>query len=281
MLRKRLWAGAVLVGLTVLMLTLDHGLAPWHPFLLLVCQLLGHAGCLELRSLLPERPSGWLCHGGVSLVLLANWPARVLPAWGVTGGNSWHWVLGVFVAVVLLAFVVEMIAFRKRGEGAVVRIALVVLTVAYLGLLPSFLAQLSWLPHGSVALALALFVPKANDVAAYTAGRLFGRHPMTPLLSPKKTWEGFAGGMLGGVLAAVGIQWLAPTPLLPLGDAGAVGFGLTVGLAGVLGDLAESMIKRDAGLKDASQTVPGFGGILDVLDSIVFAAPVAYCWLSI
>lgn len=276
MLQKRLWAGAVLVGLTVLMLTLDHGLAPWFPFLLLTCQLLGFAGCLELRSLFPERPTGWLCHGGVSLVLLAGWPARVL-----SGGDPWHWVLGAFVAVVLLAFVAELITFRKRGEGAVVRVALVVLMVAYLGLLPCFLAQLRWLPAGGVALAMALFVPKANDVAAYTAGRLFGRHPMTPLLSPKKTWEGFIGGMLGGVVAAVGLHRLSEAPVLPGGDLGAVGFGLTVGLAAVVGDLAESMIKRDAGLKDASQTVPGFGGILDVLDSILFAAPVAYCWLAV
>lgn len=276
MLQKRLWMGAVLVGLTVLMLTLDHGLSPWYPFLLLACHFLAQTACLELRTLFPERPPGWLCHGGVGLVLFAGWPAHL-----GAGGDPWRWIVGAFTAVVLLAFIVEMITFRKRGEGAVVRLSLVVLLAAYLGLLPSFLAQLRWLPAGGVALALAVFVPKANDVAAYTVGRLFGRHPMTPLLSPKKTWEGFVGGMLGGVLATFAILRFTESPLLPFGELGAVGFGLTVGLAGVLGDLAESMIKRDAGLKDASQTVPGFGGVLDVLDSILFAAPVAYCWLAV
>ena len=100
---------------------------------------------------------------------------------------------------------------------------------------------------------------------------------MTPLLSPKKTWEGFTGGMLASVLAAVALNRLGP--VLRGGDLAAVGFGLTVGGAGVLGDLAESLIKRDGRQKDASTTVPGFGGVLDVIDSVVFAAPVAYCWL--
>jgi phosphatidate cytidylyltransferase len=102
---------------------------------------------------------------------------------------------------------------------------------------------------------------------------------MTPLLSPKKTWEGFVGGLAAAVLVAVGFYQL--DPVLRGAPLAAVGFGATVWVAGVLGDLAESLIKRDCRRKDASQAIPGFGGVLDVVDSIVFAAPVAYCWLRL
>src|SRR5205807_2466319 len=159
--------------------------------------------------------------------------------------------------------------------------------VAYLGLLPSFLAQLRWpagvgderfSEAGTLSLALAVFVPKCADVGAYFAGRLFGRHAMAPVLSPKKTWEGAAGGLAASVAAAIGMDRIGSAPVLANLWAEA-GFGVTVGLAGMLGDLAESLLKRDCRQKDASHVVPGFGGVLDVVDSVVFAAPVAYCWL--
>jgi phosphatidate cytidylyltransferase len=169
----------------------------------------------------------------------------------------------------------------------VLRIAVTVWITAYLGLLPCFFAQLRWPPvpadpaapisSGSVALALAVFVPKCGDIGAYLTGRFLGRHKMTPILSPKKTWEGFFGGLTVAVIVALGLCQLDPARRdMPLA---ALGFGVTVWIAGVVGDLAESLIKRDCRQKDASQAVPGFGGVLDVVDSVVYAAPVAYCWL--
>ena len=134
------------------------------------------------------------------------------------------------------------------------------------------------LDYGTVALALAIFVPKCCDIGAYSIGRLIGRHKMTPVLSPKKTWEGLAGGLALAAAAAVLLNRLGG---LGYGDPAAACLGLTVGGAGVLGDLAESLVKRDFQHKDASQVVPGFGGVLDVVDSIVFAAPVSYCWLRL
>ena len=154
--------------------------------------------------------------------------------------------------------------------------ALTIWTVAYLALLPSFLAQLRWLPNGATALALCIFVPKSCDIGAYFTGRGLGRHRMTPVLSPKKTWEGLAGGLVTAMLVALGINHYGAVLSGPLS---ALGFGLVVGGAGVLGDLAESLIKRDCQRKDASDVVPGFGGVLDVIDAVVFAAPVAYGWI--
>jgi phosphatidate cytidylyltransferase len=104
---------------------------------------------------------------------------------------------------------------------------------------------------------------------------------MTPVLSPKKTWEGAAGGLAAAVLAAVAIDRLGPESVLRRAWAWEIGFGLVVGVAGMLGDLAESLIKRDCQSKDASHAVPGFGGVLDVVDAVVFAAPPAYGWLTL
>jgi phosphatidate cytidylyltransferase len=292
MLRTRLWMGAILVALALGVLVIDHWLYPWYPFLFLTIEGLAVLANTELLGLLPpaRRPAAWLCYGGVALLLAVNWLPHLLPSWAL---DPWHCLLGTFVALVLSAFVREMAVFREPGE-AVTRIALVLLFAAYLGLLPSFLAQLRWrnfpssdegVGHGGLAVALLVFVPKAGDIGAYLTGRVLGRSPMSPVLSPKKTWEGFAGGLAGAVAAAVLINRLAPlfgtTVLLKGGDLMAVGFGLTVGVAGVLGDLAESLIKRDCQKKDASQSVPGFGGVLDVIDSILFAAPVGYCWFLV
>jgi phosphatidate cytidylyltransferase len=244
---------------------------------------LGLLGALELHRLLAPfaSPPRALCLAGVCAVLLANWPARV-GFWGAGASPlaAWRDVAGAFAAVVVAAFLAEMATYREPG-GSVLRIAFATWVVAYLGVLPSFLAQLRWddpPARGVTALALVIFVPKFGDVGAFFTGRALGRHKMTAVLSPKKTWEGLAGGLLAAVLTAVGLNRALARVLQD--DWSAAGFGLAVGLAGVFGDLAESLIKRDCRRKDASGLMPGFGGVLDVVDSIVFAAPVAYWWLK-
>ena len=174
--------------------------------------------------------------------------------------------------------------FREPGRS-VERIAIAIWVVTYLGLLPSFLIQLRFLPSvpGDLhwarnALLLTIFVPKCCDIGAYCTGRLIGRRKMTPRLSPKKTWEGAAGGLVLAIAAAILGSSFGQCPNhWPLK---AVAFGAVVGVMGTLGDLAESLIKREGQKKDASQAVPGFGGVLDVIDSVLFAAPVAYIWLN-
>jgi phosphatidate cytidylyltransferase len=204
--------------------------------------------------------------------------------------QPWRDVLFVFTLVILVAFLYEMVFYREPG-GSVLRVALLVWMTAYLGLLPSFLAQLRWWPRlegatgpdlrGTLALALAIFVPKSCDIGAYFTGRLLGRHRMTPILSPKKTWEGLLGGLLLAATLAVVLNRIDPGNGQRLlgSDATAAAFGVTLGVAGSLGDLAESLIKRDRGHKDASRLIPGFGGVLDVIDAVLFAAPVAWWWL--
>jgi phosphatidate cytidylyltransferase len=282
MLKTRLWMGSLLIALVICVLLFDP--APWYPFLLMLALLLAAVGSVELHQLVGAAYGLplWLSSGSVLMVLLANWPAHLWPS--RFGNDPWPFVLAAFTAVMLLGFLVEMAAFRPPsqntevslpGSAVVAHLALLVWITVYLGLLPSFLLQLRW--FSGTALALGIFVPKCCDIGAYFTGRLLGRHPMAPVLSPKKTWEGLLGGLLLSAAAAVAIN--RSLSVVPGGDPGAATFGLVVGGAGVLGDLAESMVKRDCQRKDASQMVPGFGGVLDVTDSILFAAPIAYYWL--
>jgi phosphatidate cytidylyltransferase len=204
------------------------------------------------------------------------------------------WPLCSFGIAVLAAFVVEMIRYRAPGKS-VVQLATTALSFAYVGLLVSFLIQLRAVEPNNSAMAddwglvplLSLIaVVKAGDIGAYTVGRLFGRHKMTPLLSPGKTWEGAAGAVIFAALTAwlVLILWVERKPSLgaiSLSSAPWLFYGVLVGVVGLLGDLAESLLKRDLGRKDSSSWMPGYGGVLDLLDSVLFAAPVAYLlWVA-
>jgi phosphatidate cytidylyltransferase len=152
--------------------------------------------------------------------------------------------------------------------------------------LASFTLQMRWFEgrlQGIQALVFLFATAKGADTGAYTLGRLAGRHKLWPSLSPHKTIEGALGGLAFGVASALGVAAIARFALdVPTLDGiHAAGYGLIVGAVAQLGDLMESMIKRDCERKDASQNVPGFGGVLDVIDSLMFAGPVAYAlWLS-
>lgn len=287
MIRTRLWvgtllalgAGGVLVGDTYLA---HHGFA-YFPFLFAALMLLGVLGSRELLNLFPDttRPSVPLVTFGTLALLAANWYPVIRHEFSPDRASPWAMLVVVSVGVLICAFLLEMASYTGEVGRATPRIALTTLAIAYLGLLPCFFAQIRWLAAdpttSAVMLALVVFVPKCNDIGAFFTGTFLGRHKMTPLLSPKKTWEGFAGGMTAGAVTAVGLSFAAP---VFSGWPEAVAFGLAVGGAGILGDLAESLLKRDYGAKDASKSIPGFGGVLDVVDSVLFAAPVAYLWFG-
>lgn len=282
MLRTRIWVGAVMALAVAGVLFGDAAFAPHYPILLAAILCLGWFGTQELWRMLPatDRPPAVVVAVGVPLMLAANWLFAALDLLDTTRLILWLPILGTFVAASLLAFLYEIVTYSADGHASH-RIAFAILFFTYLGLFPSFLVQLRWLPHdvSGTALAAAIFVPKVGDIFALLTGMAFGRHKFTPLLSPKKTWEGFAGGLLAATLTAVGFRFLCP-PLLRDDTLFAIAFGLCVGLLGVFGDLAESLLKRDCQIKDASKSIPGFGGVLDVIDSVVFAAPAAYLFFT-
>jgi phosphatidate cytidylyltransferase len=293
MIQTRLLIGSLLALAAGGLLIGDSWLAangyPWYPFLFAFMMFGGVLCARELLRLLPPifRPSQALTVGGVLLLLAANWYPALHFHFTSVAISPWPVLLGVLVGVLLTGFLLEMRRYNGEPGAAVPRLALTLFVVAYIGLLPAFFIQMRWLPVppavSGLMLALVVFVPKGNDVGAFFTGTFLGRHKMTPLLSPKKTWQGFSGGMLAGVGAAlVGLllERFAGQAFRH-GVVEAVAFGLVIGLAGVLGDLAESLIKRDCHTKDASHSIPGFGGMLDVVDSVLFAAPVAYLWFSV
>jgi len=269
--------GAVLIALAVGMLVFDQHLAPVYPFLFVFQLTLSLAACVEIISLLGpnRRPQVVISLAGVTAMVVANWAGQ-----RDTIGQTWLALIGCFTALHLAVFLWEM-AWFTGPDRCTERMALTWFILGYLGLLPCFFAQLRWLyeagdPRATTALALAIFVPKGCDIGAYFTGRLLGRHKMTPILSPKKTWEGAVGGLAFAVLIAIGIDRFSSRSVLGGCLPCQLIFGVLVGAAGMLGDLAESLLKRDCQKKDASAAVPGFGGVLDVVDAVLFAAPVVY-----
>lgn len=277
MLKHRIIFGTILAAVALGILGIDGWFAPYFPILFAATIFMGVLTSREIVGMMPTatRPRPPIVMGLVLMVIAANWLPPFIrslsPA--VAVGTA-------FLAALLIVFLFEMATYREPG-GHVERMSLTLFAVAYLGLLASCFVQIRWLNQeaGSSILLMTIFIPKFGDIGAYAFGNLFGKRKMTPLLSPKKTWEGFAGGLLGSVAAAVIVHaWQGP---FRFGYAEAVGFGLVLSVAGMLGDLAESLIKRDAGIKDAARSIPGFGGLLDVVDSVLFAAPIALAWFTI
>jgi len=183
-------------------------------------------------------------------------------------------VLGAVCAGVLFTALLGLAAGPKRG--VTVRMAVTVLGMLYIGLGFSAVMLLQPLDqHGGILLTV-IFGTWAGDTMAYFTGRFFGSTPMAPVLSPKKTWEGFAGGAISTVLLVMFIGLY--TSLHP---GGSFLLGITIAVAGPLGDLFESLVKRDVQIKDSGRGIPGHGGVLDRFDALIFAAVASYFVLTL
>lgn len=179
--------------------------------------------------------------------------------------------------VVALVFVVEV--FRAK-ETPMMNIATTIMGVAYVAFpmslmlgIPALLSPEAWNPW---CFLFYLFLVWGNDVFAYLVGISIGRHKMCPRLSPKKSWEGFFGGVVGSLaMGALGAYVVEGNYLVW------IGLALVVSLTSVVGDLAESMFKRDAGVKDSGAFIPGHGGMLDRFDALILSAPFAFLYLLV
>jgi phosphatidate cytidylyltransferase len=182
-----------------------------------------------------------------------------------------------FVAAPIATTVAVSLAWRLRGgtENYVKDVSASLFTIAYTSLLPLFLPLTAGEPRGQLRILAMILCIVASDTGGYAAGVLLGRHKMTPVISPKKTWEGLGGSIvLSCAMGYVTVHLLLGAPVWA-----ALVFGLAMVLTGTLGDLVESMVKRDLGIKDMSGFLPGHGGVLDRIDSIMFSAPMAWLLL--
>lgn len=195
-----------------------------------------------------------------------------------TATHAGMYILLAIAAGIFIAFIGEMLRFQAPG-GNLINLTGAIFAIVYIGLLGAFMLMLR-MAYGIMAVVSMIVVAKICDIGAYTVGRLIGKHKMAPSLSPGKTVEGILGGLAFSIFGA----WLSITVLLPLESGrpsettffGIALYGVLVGAAGAIGDLAESFIKRDAMRKDSGTHVPGFGGFLDIFDSLLIAAPVAF-----
>lgn len=280
MLRWRLILGTLLIAAVVALCWLDYHAATPGVWFLPIALVLTVMASKEMLWLLAARewyPIPAVVYLGNLLIVGSNF-VPVLR--GDPYPNNWGFVA--FTLMVLVAFGGEMRRYTEPGKS-MLNVGLTILSLAYVGLLLSIVCQLRFMlgPYAGLAALISLIaVVKLGDIGAYTVGRLIGRHKMVPTLSPGKTWEGGAGAVafniLGGVLMISCLLPALTDPTIHFPWYFGVGYGLVVGIAGTCGDLAESLIKRDMGRKDSSDWLPGFGGVLDILDSILFAAPVAY-----
>lgn len=189
------------------------------------------------------------------------------------------WELVLVTAAVLALFLLQLT--RPDSSQTIVGIGTVLFGIFYVSWCFSFLVKLRVLETAGVdgrwLAAFVILVTKGGDIGAYLVGSAVGRHPLIVRISPSKTWEGLAGGVACSVGMALAVARFMPASVL---QAHAAALGVILGVAGQLGDLSESMVKRDCQVKDSGRCFPGIGGVLDLIDSLLFTAPLCYFYLA-
>lgn len=275
MLRDRLQSGLLMGG--ALISAVFFLPMPWVlPVLLLIAFL----GLMEFYALLD---ASRIPHfkvigvaGGLSL-LAASWFALRTDA-------AWRNEVEVVVLFITTALVLLRQIYCQQGDRPWDSMASTLFGVLYVAFLFNFILKLlvGWGPdqHGKMLILYLVLVVKLTDVGAFFIGCAIGRHKLIPRVSPKKTWEGLAGGLLSGLAASLLFVHLGHGHVGPfdfnLTDA--IVLGLLLPVAGVMGDLIESVLKRAAGVKDSGSFIQGMGGVLDVIDSLLFTAPLLYIY---
>lgn len=228
------------------------------------------AGLFEFFTMLRARqvPSYRLFGVSIGLVI----PVVVFLESGVTRS-------GEVLFIVLACLFLFLLQFsRKNNSEALVGISLTLFGMLYVSWFSSFLLKIRFLSGGPIWVAYLIAVTKSSDVGAYVFGSLFGRHPLMPHVSPNKSVEGMVGGL---ALSVVVSTLLGPCLPVKFEPSHLAVLGAMIGVIGQIGDLSESLMKRFCDTKDSGALLPGMGGVLDVMDSILFTAPLFYFHLSV
>jgi phosphatidate cytidylyltransferase len=285
MLAWRLSLAPILIAVLIALFAADAWCGDAAPILWILASLLTLRSTWELVQLLRVRfePHFPLVATAGLAVVSANWivPLTAPAAAGAPVAGRLGPVMLVFALAVMVLFVNGLARYRAPGKS-VETLGAELLTLTYVAVFVSLTVQLRWtgpVPFGYLPLASLVVATKCGDTCAYFAGRAFGKTKLSPLISPGKTTAGAVGAFLGA--AAGAWAWLywgtkyftnaQPGPWYWLAL-----YGLVLGVVGLVGDLAESLLKRDLGAKDSAPLLPGFGGMLDLLDSVIFTGPMAY-----
>ncbi len=259
MLRERVWTA--LLGIPLLLFFVYMG-GYWYGLVILIISILGlkeYFSLMKSGGWEPVKLAGYLFLPLALLAVYKDNPTLVISLW-------------VFFFIAFAFFPVFFYTKVKYWEAA-----LSFWGVIYTGGLLSILVVIRLLPAGFFLTLFLFIMVWSADILAYFVGGMLGKNPLAPHISPKKTVEGTIGGLLGSSLAGIFLSWLFPLDFLNLFYGGLL--GLLVGLAGTLGDLNQSVLKRSVNVKDSGDLLPGHGGILDRFDSLLFAAPFFYIFV--
>lgn len=180
-----------------------------------------------------------------------------------------------FLIVIISLFVFVLQFIRRDNSQALAAISITIMGLLYISWFFSFMIRIKYLPQGAYLVSFLLLVTKAGDIGAYLIGKAIGRHNLIPRISPKKTVEGTVGGFVCSVATAFLARGLLPHhSFINLAV-----LGILLGVLSQIGDLSESLIKRDCQVKDAAAYLPGLGGVLDVIDSLLFTTPIFYFYV--
>jgi phosphatidate cytidylyltransferase len=261
MLEKRLYSSLILIPVVTLAIFND-----W--LFNIVVFAFTVAGLYEFFTMLERKGISIYKYFGIGMGAII--PLSIMFRFELT--KKWELL---FIMAALL-FLTIMQFKRRQNSGAVVGISTTLFGILYVSWFFSFLIKIRMLHEGIGFLASLIVMTKLGDVGAYLIGSRFGRHLLVPRISPNKSIEGAFGGLLFSVLGAFACRGLMPFTYGHL-----ILIGLMIGVVGQLGDLSESLMKRDCQVKDSADVIPGMGGVLDIIDSVLFTAPVFYFYVAI
>jgi len=279
---RRLLSFVVLWSVILAALFSGHRQISDYVFLIVMMTLAG-LGLAEFYQLVEKRGlvcfKHWGIYGGLLLTgctffyFSGRWVPVVLPSKANDFETS-------FLIIFVLGLCVRQFVSRQNPAG-LLAISTTLFGLMYVPWLLNFIQKIIFFPqiNGPLYVFYFILVTKFSDVGAYVVGSLIGRHKMIPRVSPGKTWEGLAGAVIVSTGASLWFAHLAQGKLAGMNLAHATILGVLLSLTAVLGDLIESLFKREAGVKDSGRYLPGIGGILDLLDSLLFNAPLMYLYL--
>ena len=259
MLRYRILT--TVIGLPLLIAIIWFG-TPWFTILMTVMAVIGSWEFYRLARQSKIQP---ITYFGMAWVLLL-----------VISPHCPYPLANPFLITSAIVISLIWLLFRSHREQAFTNWAWTMAGILYIGWMLSYWVELRSLTTGKELVFLAMFTTFANDTSAFLVGRAWGKHPLAPSISAGKTWEGTIGGLLASVAASIILSIIFP---LPFSYWQIAILGCVIGLFAQLGDLVESLLKRNTGAKDAGKLIPGHGGALDRLDSLIFTGVVVYYYV--
>src|ERR1041385_8973765 len=279
---RRLISSLVLWTVVITALFSSNRLVSDYLFLLIMI-FLAVSGLAEFYGLVEARDlvcfKGWGIFGGTLLMV-----GTFLNLTGVVGTSDSPARVNDFETSFLILFVLGLCLrqfFSRSNTAGILAISTTLFGLMYVPWLLNFIQKINFFPHveGHYYLLYFLLITKFSDTGAYVVGSLIGKHKMIPRISPGKTWEGFGGAIVVSTLASVPFAHFSASRMPEMKLLHAISLGILLSTAAAVGDLIESIFKREAGVKDSGSFFPGIGGILDLLDSLLFNAPLMYLYL--